>query len=373
MIQIKGLQRLEETIQRTGGSGDNWHMTWAGNDAVFTSLCDGKGWTDIAGHTGKDYNSRVFSFEGTPEQTVFRHLEGFPDLQNEWGTRLASRYYGFGILALDHNIYHFMSTPNHPFFEKPEPRFVGAKLIYSPDLGQSWKNQDGSSVVWESWEERNRENMAFFCEPDDAFSLITVLQMGKNYEHNRDGFVYLYAPNGNTEGTMNQLALCRVPKDKILDRSAYDFFVSLRADGSAVWSSRIEERGVVHTFPSGWVNTKLHPYAWHPSVVYNAGLDVYMMANWGMGIDEKGEWFAKPSYLGVWIAEQPWGPWSQIHEETAWTPAGDEKARAYQPQIAPSWIAEDGKSFYLVWTDFQTIDKEKPYYCFNCQKVNIIL
>ena len=66
-----------------------------------------------------------------------------------------------------------------------------------------------------------------------------------------------------------------------------------------------------------------------------------------------GGWFGKPSYLGFWIAHNPWGPWTQIHEETAWKPDNDPAARAYQPQIAPKWIAEDGKSFWLVWTDFQ--------------------
>jgi hypothetical protein len=33
--------------------------------------------------------------------------------------------------------------------------------------------------------------------------------------------------------------------------------------------------------------------------------------------------------------------------------SGDAGARAYRPQIAPKWIAPDGKSFWLAWTDFQ--------------------
>jgi hypothetical protein len=135
-----------------------------------------------------------------------------------------------------------------------------------------------------------------------------------------------------------------------------------------VWTKNINNRAVVHTFPKGWVNTQVHPYAWHPSVVYNAPLGVYMMANWGMGCTENGLWFGKPSYFGIWIADQPWGPWKQIHEETEWTPDNDVNARAYQPQISPKWIAEDGKSFWLVWTDFQP---GKPYYSFNTQKVEI--
>ena len=364
MAQITGIRRLDDTIRRTGGSGDNWHMSWADDDRQYTALCDGSGWPEMTGHTGQGYNTRVFAINGDPPDPVFEHLPGFPDLAGP------SRYYGFGIIALGGAIYHYLSTPNVPF-SGTDPRFCGAKLIFSPDNGRTWKNQDGTPLRWEEWGERDPGNMVFFDEPGEAFSLLTVLQMGRDYEHNRDGYVYVYAPNGNVEGSMNQLVMFRVPRDRILDRSAYEYFVSRKPDGGATWSGDICARGIVHTFPSGWVNTAVHPYAWHPSVVYNAPLGVYMMANWGMGCAPDGMWFGKPSYLGFWTAPQPWGPWTQVHEETAWTPAGNANARAYQPQIAPKWIAEDGKSFWLVYTDFQAIDDKSPFYCFNYQQVEV--
>ena len=77
-------------------------------------------------------------------------------------------------------------------------------------------------------------------------------------------------------------------------------------------------------------------------------------------------------------------------------------ARAYQPQISPKWIAQDGKLFWLVWTDFQQRGKKgelermeeeakqkgsmshddvmrmltqmrriMPYYSFNTQRVDL--
>jgi hypothetical protein len=371
MTNIKSMQRMEETTIRAGGIGDNWHMTWAKDDKQYVSLCDGQGWADIPGYEGKNYNSRAYCIHGDPPGFTFEHLPGYPDLLSERFPNF-SRYYCFGILALDDLIVQFLSTPNHPF-SLPDPRFVGIKLIYSPDKGKTWRNQDGSSPVsWEPWDDRNNDNMLFFFEPDDAFSLLTVLQMGKNYEHNTDGFVYVYAPNGNTKGTMNQLVLFRVRKERVLDRSAYEFFAERNPDGAATWTKDINARGVVHTFPSGWVNTQTHPYAWHPSVVYNAPLGVYMMANWGMGCSPDGAWFGKPSYLGFWTAPQPWGPWTQVYEDAEWTPANDQGARAYQPQIAPKWIAEDGKSFWLVWTDFQVLEDTRPFYSFNAQRVEIV-
>jgi hypothetical protein len=244
---------------------------------------------------------------------------------------------------------------------------MGTKLICSPDVGKTWHNQDGSTpVVFEPWAERSRKNMAFFNEPGDSFSLLSMLQMGRAYQVNKDGYIYVYSPNGSVEGTMNQLVMFRVPKDKLLRRDAYEYFVAREGDG-AKWSHDINDRKPVYEFPSGWVNKFEHPYAWHPSIVYNAGLGVYMMANWGMGTDDSGKWFVKPSYLGLWVADQPWGPWRQIHEDKAWFPPGGERGgQCYQPQIMPGWIAPDGKSFWLAWTQFPI-----GYY-FQCQKVEIV-
>jgi hypothetical protein len=355
-----------------GGEGDNWHSTWASDDRLLAGLCDGNA-SPWPGVPRRAFNSRLIAITGDPPKLEFADVPGYPELLVGPGPRNTSRYYGFGILAVGDTIYQFLNTPDRPFDNNaPHPRFIGAKLIYSPDNGATWHNQDGSSPVrWEPWEERSQKNMAFFHEPDDAFALLTVLQMGKAYEQNKDGYVYIYAPGGNTEGTMNQLVMCRVPKDRIHERGAYEFFVSRNDNGSANWSGDIAKRGVVHTFPSGWVNTKIHPYSWHPSVVYNAPLGLYLMANWGMGCAPDGMWFGKPSYLGFWTAPNPWGPWTQIHEEKEWKPAGQASARAYQPQIASKWIAADGKSFWLVWTDFQFVGSQRPFYSFNTQKVEL--
>jgi Domain of unknown function (DUF4185) len=422
--RIKSVIRREETVVRHGGNGDNWHMSWAADDRQYMSLCDGSGFSDSF---TSSYNSRMFAIEGGPRDAKFHDLPGYPLLGSPSQKSADARYYNFGTLALDGRLYQFMSTFNRSLaatdWTNPAKitdadllRFVGAKLIYSPDNGRTWCNQDGRTpVVWEDWNNRSRETLVFFEEDQEAFSLLTVLQMGRNYELNRDGYVYVYAPNGNTEGTMNELVMFRVPKARILDRGAYEYFAGLEASGNARWSPDLGARKPVHTFPRGWVNRLWHPYAWHPSVVYNAPLGVYMMANWGMGsgTDTDGfygvkmddVWFAKPSYLGFWIAPNPWGPWTQIHEETAWMPEGDAKARAYQPQIAPKWIAPDGNSFWLVWTDFQikgdkdefrranepyrtkgndlalaeraqmdrNMRKFMPYYAFNLQRVDLVL
>ena len=394
-LRIKSVIRRDETILRLGGHGDINHMSWAADDRQFVAVGDGAGWSK---KPGVFYNSRLFAISGSPQEATFQDIPGYPEKSHWEVIKGSTPYNGFGTLALDGRIYQFLST-FHDLRDLGEGRlhrFVGAKLIYSPDNGLTWCNQDGSMpVVWEPWERRSRQNMVFFEEPQDAFSILTVLQMGKNYGANKDGFVYVYAPNGNTDGTMNQLVMFRVPKAQILNRGAYEYFAGLRPDGNATWAKDIAARGVVYTFPRGWVNTKGHPWAWHPSIVYNAPLGLYMMVTWGNGSAPDGWWFGKPNYFGLWVAPNPWGPWTQVHEDAAWTTLNNPAARPYSPQISPKWIAEDGKSFWLVWTDFQAGDEEQPpydqavtlddqirtlsqmrkalpYYSFNTQRVDLI-
>jgi hypothetical protein len=398
--RISGATLRDDTIQRLGGVGDNWYSTWAADGSLLVAMCDGMG---LPGTTPRFFNSRLYRVDGAPETGLtFHDVPGYPDLVIDLArTEPPTTYYGFGTLAIGDAIYQYLDTfsdPLTPEVTKAGWRFNGAKLIYSPDGGTTWHNQDGSTPVhWEGWDERSRDTLVFFEEPDLTFSLHSILQMGKGYELNEDGFVYVYAPDGVVDGTMNRLVLFRVPKDRIRERSAYRYF-SGWPQGEPGWTSDIANRQPVAMFPKGWVNTGAHPYAWQPSVTYNPGLGLYLMANWATGVAENGDWFGKPSYLGLYQSPTPWGPWKQFHEDTAWTPGGDTAARCYQPQIVPSWISEDGTSFWMIWTDFQSkmedaeaerriteftaaggsddelmtlLEEIRPYYSFNLQKVDL--
>lgn len=351
-LKLKLNFRNDSIFRSPNFEGDNWHTTYASDGHQYVLQCDGQG-----------YNTQMWRLVGTPPDFKFEAVPSHPGPKE----KPHERYYGFGILGVGPNIYHYFSTPDKWYVDPPW-KFIGTKLIYSSDTGHTWKNQDGSTpVVFEETNERNKNNMAFFNEQDEAFSLLTVLQMGKGYEQNKDGYIYVYSPNGGVEGKMNQLVMFRVPKDSLLEHHAYEYYVSRGNNGEAKWSKNIDDRRPVHVFPEGYVNKLKHPYSWHPSVVYNKGLGLYMMANWGVGTDSTGYWFTRPSYLGVWIAEKPWGPWKQIHEDKAWFPPGGTKeGQCYQPQIMPGWIAEDGKSFWLAWTQYP-----KGYY-FQVQRVDIV-
>ncbi|MEO8721934.1 MAG: hypothetical protein ABI395_00195 [Sphingobium sp.] len=397
-------RRREDMILRLGGLGDGYKMTWAADDRHYFGVNDGSGWLQPP---RKFYNSHMWSVSGGPADAKFADVAGYPDLDKMTRPDDASSYYGHGTLAVDGKLYQFLSTLDR---RTETPRhWTGAKLIQSADMGRTWKNQDNSApVIWEDWAEQKR-GLAFYDEPQGAFSLISVLQMGRDYVLNRDGYVYLYSPNGSVDGQMNELVMARVPKGRITDRAAYSFYAGELA-GVPQWNRDIAARQPVHRFPRGWVNSTnlfegdLVVEAWLPSVTFVDALGLYLMAASGTGCAPDGTEFGKPSYLGLWAATTPWGPWTQFHEETAWTPAYDGAARAYAPQIVPGWVAKDGKSFWLAWADLQgmrdftrdrsllgaELQKAKdvhertaviadfhrrklPYYALNTQRVDLVL
>ena len=57
MTGIIGMRRLDDTIHRMGGEGDNWYTTWAANDKLYTSMTDGTGFPDVEGYTGMSHNT----------------------------------------------------------------------------------------------------------------------------------------------------------------------------------------------------------------------------------------------------------------------------------------------------------------------------
>src|SRR5688500_12283917 len=108
-VKIKELRRVEESVARLGGEGDNWHMSWTGDDRLVAGLCDGNAapWPKVP---RKLYNSRLISIRGDAPKLEFEDVPGYPELLVGPGIENTSRYYGFGILALDDKIYQFLST-----------------------------------------------------------------------------------------------------------------------------------------------------------------------------------------------------------------------------------------------------------------------
>lgn len=354
---VQAANPVEESLLRLGGLGDGYKMTLTGDGRQIVVVNDGPGWTPPP---ATFFSTRLWTIDGPPDRPVFAQMQGYPVVDRADHPEGAPHYYGHGVIAVGENIYQFLATLDQA--EERPRRWTGAKLIRSVDSGKTWQNVDGSSPVnWEDWHQQSSQTLTFFNEPDGAFSLLAFVQQGPAHAANRDGYVYVCGLNGSVDGLMNQLMLFRVPKHALADRTAYRFFAGRHGDGRPRWSADIGDRQPIHIFPQGWVNySNLFPgdlvvESWLPSITWNERLGLFIMASAGIGSAPDGTAFGKPSYLGLYVAEKPWGPWRQIHEDAAWTPGGVTAARAYAPQIAPGWIAPDGKSFWLVWADLAGI------------------
>lgn len=350
--KIKGLVFKDSTIRRIDVIGTGFLPTWTSDDRQLIAVADGASQDEI-----EAYHSRIFALKGDPTTFALEALPGYPHMQLRIKSLDQASYWARSCLAVDDTVYQFLMTTNQAFVNSdgsfpPEFRPIGTKLIYSPDNGVTWHNQDGSTPVrWENWNSRSKDNMLFYDEGIEADSF---LQMGQAYRANKDGYVYVYT---KCKGSSSELTLLRVRKSRILERGAYECFAGRLANGEASWSREVHERAAAHRFPEGWVATKnsdgVVEAGWTANVVYNEPLGVYILVAQGQGSGADGGWFGKPSYLGFWVAETPWGPFKQIHEETAWAPNGDAAARGYKPVIAPKWIAPDGKSFWFFWSDYR--------------------
>ncbi|MEZ5391358.1 MAG: DUF4185 domain-containing protein [Bryobacterales bacterium] len=104
-------------------------------------------------------------------------------------------------------------------------------------------------------------------EVRDSFGAPTFLNFGKNYAGARDGYVYLYSQDADSayEGA-DALVLARVPKERIREKEAYEYFSGMRDDAPS-WSSDVATRA----------GTLVNPgRVYRSSVSYDAGLGRYL-------------------------------------------------------------------------------------------------
>jgi hypothetical protein len=191
-------------------------------------------------------------------------------------------------------------------------RNVGnAQLLWSQDRGKTW--QWGFKV-------------------ETGFGSPAFLNFGQNYAGARDGFVYTYTQDGpSAYESDNSLMLARVPKARVRDRGAWEFFMGPDAGGRPLWTADVTQGGPVFAYPANCQRV---------DVVYDAGIRRYLMA---LAFDHTGGW-------GLFDAPEPWGPWTTIlHRQ--W-----DVADTHGYRLPAKWISEDGLKLTLVFSGVKPND-----------------
>lgn len=307
------------THDRRAPGSDNWPVTWADNDHLYTSWGDGGGF----GGTNRD---------GRVSLGVARIEGGAGDYRgiNVWGGKEAENKAifdgkSYGILSLDSILYMWVSPGSDA------KNYEEARLYQSVNHGASW----------------TAANWAF--DKEDGVILPTFLQFGKDYRDARDEFVYIYASHYKPETFSvrdklrvqrpGEIALIRIPKTKIMDRTSYEFFRGLDAGQNPQWTKDPQSRRPAFEDPNG--------VGWNTSVSHNRGIGRYFL------ITEHTN--SAAGNIGIFDAPQPWGPWTTVMYSGAFGEPNIE-ATSFFWNFSNKWTSADGKNFTLVFTGSKSND-----------------
>jgi len=343
-----GVTFHEETLTRKGVRGDNWCQTWASDGNIYTMMDDGNGWWE--GPQSGSLCLQIAGDEGFTAADVKR-MPGWP--QNAFN----SSFYAYGTVSVDGVIYVWLwKSETKTWYRRP----IANRLLYSPDLGQTFYRWTGEKETAETFEETDADSFFFYREDPRrkfdrdayAFNWIAFCQNGRDHSLAKDNYIYMYAPE---QYDPRNLSMIRVAKPHIRDKSKYEYFKAWNGS-AAEWTRDMKQRGVNLRYPERRGDGEWMWPSWFPCVVYNPGLDLYIMVSYG--VTDKGKtfwdgWCSKclyPSSLGFWHAERPWGPWKQFHYTEYFYGGGNEN-RTYGFKLSPKWIDDDGRTMVLIWSD----------------------
>ena len=129
--------------------------------------------------------------------------------------------------------------------------------------------------------------------------------------------------------------MARVPKDRMKDRKAYEFFKGVDESVGPIWTKDIRDRGAVFINPGR---------CYRSGMSYNAGLRRYVWCQvLPFGKDARGPRFQ--GGFGVYDAPQPWGPWTTVFYTPGWDVGPGETS-----SFPTKWIGTDGKTCHLLFS-----------------------
>lgn len=303
---------------RLASGSDNWPVTWAddGNQYVVWGDGGGFGGTNSIGRS----SIGVARIEGNWHDFKTTNIWGGNKSENSHDIIGKS----YGILCVEKVLYMWVGM-----FQTNSDQFNETKIAYSKDHGASWEFSD--------W--------AFTRE--EGVMMPTVCNYGKNYDGAKDDYVYFYLIRFQSYSGADDyqdkvdwlnvqkpgmIDLARVPKNDILNRSAYTFYAG-KKNRKPNWTKEIKKRMPVFENTSG--------VGWCISASYNAGLQRYILST------EHTE--THRGNLGIFDAPEPWGPWTVIYYQNNWG-EGHFPANTFYWNFSNKWTSEDGKAFSFIFT-----------------------
>jgi hypothetical protein len=328
---IKGITWHWDTYKIAAIGSDLWPVTWGPDDYLYVA------WGDGGGFGGTDSDGRVSMgfarIEGGPE-----HFQGF----NVNGGKNPEHPASFpkkgktGGLLFDEGILY--ANINLQDRDWPDVNHV---LAWSTNKGASWAKSD--------W---------LFPKGVGNFQPGRFLNFGKNgagVPASLKGYVYLYGPKQKAQRDgSNSLYLARVPREKIRERDAFQFFSGLDANGRTKWNEDFTLARPIFSDANGVAPA---------GMVYDAGLGRFLLTCFHTG----------PGQLGVFEAQQPWGPWSTVAYHDHWGGMGM-AGEGLTCEFPQKWMSEDGLTLWAIFSVYGEGAKQgiKAHDRFNLIKVTLL-
>jgi hypothetical protein len=310
-----------------GRTGDNWPITWVNDNLQITCWGDGPGFVEKNSAASPKLSLGLAMVSGDPPDFQGKNFATDADTPAGGGPNAIK---ASALLMVDGVLYMFVRNYKPPGSDD----FTNSRLAWSKDKGVHWS--------WADW------------HFTDTFGCPEFVQFGKNYQGARDNYVYIASQaNDSAYNYSPDIVMARVPKDKIADRSRYEFFDGLNAGSEPTWSPDIEKRKPIFTDPSGTQRI---------AITYNAPLDRFILTT---SHRPQGNTGTHTAALGVFDAPLPWGPWTTVYYDDHWSVIEGKDCRTYHHKFPTKWMSSDGKTMWLLFSG------DDSFYAFCVKKATL--
>ena len=291
-----------ETIIRRAAGSDNWPITWADDEALYTAYGDGRGFEPFV---PKKLSLGLAKVLGTPPDIRGVNLRS-PSVEAT-GDDVAG-HKASGMLMVDEVLYLLVRNVDN------------SRLAWSVDHGETWTLAD--------WR---------FTE---SFGAPSFINFGRNYAAARDEFVCVVShDSGSAYRVASAFVLARAPHDELRDRDAWQYFTGM-SGGKPQWTADVKRRQPVLRNPGK---------CYRVSASYNGGIHRYLMVH-AIPTSSSEDRAGRPDTrfaggLAVYDAPEPWGPWTVAYKTDAWDVGPGETC-----SFPTKWMTGDGRTLHLVFS-----------------------
>ncbi|GAB2671990.1 DUF4185 domain-containing protein [Kribbella swartbergensis] len=316
-----GTAEVESKGMPSQSDGDLWPSCWAGNDKLYAANGDGKGFS----LDGDFADIAVNEIDGTPGNLTGTTISKGDQVGSIWSGGGYNRK-PTGMVCVGDTLYLAVQDLALDFNDVP-----AATILKSTDHGRTW-----------TWD----KSRPMFS--DHVFTTIWFADFGKGGALAPDGYVYAYGLDGNwrdsfddTVADPQSVFMARVPKGKVQDRGAWQFYAGSNDRGPA-WSKQIADRKPVLTDQRRLYAQTYGTNASNLSVISQGGVTYlekqkrYVYTSW---TEYTFEFYEAPT---------PWGPWKHfLSKDFGGYPWSTSKYGGYGVTIPSKFVQPDGRTMYV--------------------------